>query len=268
MIFENIEGLADWNIAPDWHANRAPGLSAMVRLKDEAEWILPSLESAAAFCDEIVVALQGEQTDGTDGIVRAWAASTECENVEILSYPFDSVPNGPGHGRQARGSVRERAYFYNWCLARTTRSHVVKWDGDMVAFDELGGEIRAALEAGVDFIRFKGVEIVDAHAWRVSATHPFANIETRVFAARPGVHFVTGDFCELLQGQGAVHDQATLDAPAYLHFKWAKARDSATKAWPENWREIDHFRNLAARAAPGAAWQGRIPAALRAAADA
>lgn len=264
MILRNIEGLSEWDIPAGWHRHRRPGLSAMVRLKDEATFCIAALESIAPWCGEIVIALQGAQTDGTDRLVERWAAGRR--NVRVARYPFDSLPNGPGHGDQPKGSVHERAYFYNWCLARTRLSHVVKWDGDMVALDRFGLILEGLVENGFPFIRFHGYEIAgdatDLTRLRCSATHPRANVETRIFPARPDVHFVSGPLCEHLVGLPPRHEQATLQSPAYLHFKWCKPLESATKAWPEGWEFIEHFRTLADRARPGARYTGPVPSAL------
>lgn len=256
LIVENVEGLPEWNIGP-YPGERQPGLSAMVRLKNEAQWVIPSLDSIAPWCDEIVIALQGKQTDGTDRMVRDWA---ECQNHAVVyDYPFDSVPNGPGHDKQQIGSVHERAYFYNWCMAKTGYSHVMKWDGDMVAFDWLGRSVRRALEQQ-PIVRFKGIELVSGLE-RMNK-RKFANQETRVFPARSGLHYVTGPRCEILVGW---HDREStvIEKPAYLHFKWAKPVESATKAWPTDWRRIPHFIELAKRAEPGERYQGEWPSVLK-----
>ena len=123
MILQNTERLADYDIRPDWAEGRRPGLAACVRLKDEADWAVPSLNSIAPWCDEIVIALQGEQSDGTDVLVEDWANGRP--QARVVRYPFDSLPNGPGHGDQPVGSVFERAYFYNWTLAQTRCSHAL-----------------------------------------------------------------------------------------------------------------------------------------------
>jgi|TARA_Y100000310_G_scaffold335800_2_gene418737 hypothetical protein len=95
----------------------------------------------------------------TDAIVQAWCKGHRKASPRIHIYPFQSQPNGPGHGDQIRGSIFERAYFYNWCLAKTTCSHVVKWDGDMVALDDAGQLLKEAM-AQSDVVRFRGQDIV------------------------------------------------------------------------------------------------------------
>lgn len=257
----NVEGYPEW-VVPDDVARRV-GLSAMVRLKNEAMTVAASLQSIVEWCDEIVIALQGEQTDGTDDIVRDWSTA-HGDKVRVLTYPFDSRPNGPGHDTQLRQSVYERAYFYNWVMSRTSRTYVMKWDGDMVAMDDLGDRVHASLSRG-DFVRFGGVEIVSIDGegrMRVSADRPRVSPETRVFRASSLVRYQSGHACEVLTGLPPVSEQQTVERDGYLHFKWAKPRASAMSAWPDDWMWIDHFQRIARRALPGDVWTGPVPSVL------
>lgn len=225
MITENIEGLADWNIVM---GERIPGISAMVRLKEEAEYVIRSLESIL-FCDEIVICLQGEQTDGTDVLVKEWAKGRD--NIFVYEYPFDSLPNGPGHDKQPKGSVYERAYFYNWCLSKTTRSHVLKWDGDMVAVKGIENYLKG------DLASIKG-----KHVYKSGKSREVV-FGSCYFRVTPETYYITGPKCEDL----TIRKAPVVGGLSFIHYKWLKSEASITKAWPKNWREIEHFRNLRAR---------------------
>lgn len=251
----NVEGLSAFDI-PRWR-ERQPGLSAMVRLKNEAEFVLASLNSIADWCDEIVIALQGRQTDGTDTLVREWRRGRG--NVQVLVYPFDSRPNGPGHSRQLRHSIYERAYFYNWTMAHCTRRHVMKWDGDMVAVDGLSEQVRGVVDGNEDGLRFAGWELAALDPPRLSKTHVIANDELRVFRVDSGTRYQSGSHCEQLVWHG---NPVSLREPGYLHFKWCKSRESATQAWPTDWQESAHFRAIYARAEPGDLFPWPLPEGL------
>lgn len=259
----NIEGLTDWNIreqfwlAPDG-TRREFGLSAMIRLRNEAEWIIPSLESIAGWVDEIVITLQGDQTDGTDLLVEDWAK--DRDNVFIYSYPFLSYPNGPGHDKQPRGSLHERAMFYNWSLAKTRFSHVMKHDGDMVAFDWLGPVVRDWMKVH-DPIRFRGVDICGRELTHKSI-RPYTANEVRVFRVTEKTFYYSAANCEsLTYGH---RDGPAIPGNAYLHFKWAKNLDSATKAWPADWRKNSpHYQSVFEKATPGELYRGEWPSVLK-----
>lgn len=252
MILNNIEGLAEYDIPEDWAENRVPGLSAMLRLKNEAEYIRPCLEAIVDWFDEIVICLQ-PCTDGTDEIVREY----ESDKVKIYDYPFDSHPNGPGHDKYPEGSVYDRAYFYNWTLSKTTRTHVAKWDGDMVAMDWLAGSVHELIHR-YDIVRCKGVDICGD--WFVSP-HPHTANEPRFFRVTPETFYVQGKYCETFTQHHA--KGFDIASPGYLHFKWAKSRASATKAWPDDWADIEHFvRIYNNKAHPVEKYVGEIPSPL------
>lgn len=234
-------------------SSRTPGLSAMLRVKDEAEYMSFALRSIYPWVDEIVIAVQGRQSDNTWQIAQAWG---ELDKVSVYHFPHESYPNGPGHDNQPKG-VHERSYFYNWVLDKTTRTHAMKWDGDMVALDHISKEIK-----GKDYVRFEGAEIVSLNPMRVSASHPVANIETRIFPVGR-CRYVTGTHCEVLDGQPSRTDQYTIRGPAYLHFKWCKSMESITNAWPEGWESIDHFRRIRERGKPGRLYSGPMPSCMK-----
>lgn len=225
MRLSNIEGYEDWNIRPDWARDREPGISAFVRVRHEAEWIEKSL-SSIDWCDEIVIAIHGEQEDGTDDIIRGWAEGRS--HVRVMEYPFLSRPNGPGHDQQPKGSVHESAYFYNWTLSRTTRSHALKWDGDMVAFDWLEDRLRERCAAWGS-VYFAGVDIAATEPLRVSLTHPLAASEPRLFRVSSSTYYETGLMTQTLR---VPEPRFRIDEPGYLHFKWAKSPESQRSARP------------------------------------
>lgn len=267
LYLTNREGLADWTIRDGFWRDRPHGLSAMVRLKDEAEWLKPSLDSIAGWCDEVALFLQGAQTDGTDRVAEEWAAA-HPDIAKVYRFPFDSLPNGPGHDRQPRGSVHERAYFYNWCLALTRFDHAMKWDGDMVALDDLGPKVRGLMAEGrADLVGFRGIEMCGTALTHMSRAPRTAN-EPRVFRVNEGTWYHTGARTEYftLQSGWRERPEAVEIAPApYLHFKWAKDEASATKAWPPDWQSEPngHYRRLMERKAkPGERYDGPWPSAL------
>lgn len=234
---------------------RTPGLSAMLRVKDEAEYLPFALRSIYPWVDEVVIAVQGKQSDHTWDIAEAWG---ELDKVSVYHFPHESFPNGPGHDKQPPG-IHERSYFYNWTLAKVTRTHAMKWDGDMVAMDDCGDRIHAAMKDN-DYVRFAGVDLASTSPYRVSASHPVANIETRVFPVRR-CHYVTGSHCEVLTGHPRRVEQATIEDPVYLHFKWVKL-NGVTTAWPDGWEDLDHFCRLTERAKPGRVYTGPVPSVL------
>lgn len=257
MITRNREGLRDFDIREDWHADREPGLSAMMRIKDEETWVALAIESILDWCDEIVIALQ-PCSDRTPEIVQRYA---DRPNVRVVFYPFMIAPMGPSHGSW-RGhascpdnSVHASAYFYNWTLAQTTRSHVLKWDGDMVAMDWLGRRVRSAMDAGRIRVRMIGTDIVGDELRHVG-NHPLCPTDG-VLRVIPSMHYYQGDRTQKLS---YAHQPDELIEGAFLHFKWARCPlESVTKQWPDGWEDMPHFQRIVSRREPVAAYDGEYP---------
>ena len=226
------------------------GLSAMLRIKNEEQFIKPCIESIIDWFDEVVVCLQN-CTDGTEKIVRAF----DDPKIKIYHYRFDSLPNGDGYNKQDATSPYSRTYFYNWCLDKCSYDHVCKWDGDMVAMDWLGESIIILIDSGVDYIKFSGLNIVNNNylgSHQKSATDG-------VFKVTQQTRYVNGIASEKLTG---VKVQKEIIKPAYLDFKWSKPIATATAAWPNDWESMPHFQNIIKRAEPIIKYTGEYPSCI------
>ncbi len=258
MKLVNREGLAAFDCEPD-HSDRKPGLSAMLRVHNEEAWIGLALESVLPWVDEAVVVLN-HCTDATPRIVAdVWLRNPE--KVKVFEYRFKLHPMGPGHDDCPADSVHACAYYYNFAQAKTTRTHVLKWDGDMVAMDWLGDEIRDLISGGHDRIKFEGRDLVGDDLTMIGC-HPRCPTNG-VYKVRAGVHYAQGPMTQNLRS--VPEPPHVIEPPAFLHFKWCrKSFASAAVQWPENWREIPHFQRIAERRHPVARYEGEYPASVRA----
>jgi glycosyltransferase involved in cell wall biosynthesis len=133
--FTNSEGLADYDFvlrAKTWRH----GVSAMLRVKNEARKILSCLSSLIGAVDEVVV-IDNASTDATVDLVRTFKHERDARNkVSLLSYPFTIARCGAEHRNTPADSVRSLVYYYNWCLSKCRCSYVFKIDADMVLLPE------------------------------------------------------------------------------------------------------------------------------------
>jgi hypothetical protein len=110
-------------------------ISAMLRVRDEEEFLHAAVSSIADLVDEIVL-VDNQSTDRTPEIVRQ-LASEHSDKVAVHAYPHPVARVGAEQAAAARGrreaGVRTLAEYYNWCLARCREPFVLKWDGDMIA---------------------------------------------------------------------------------------------------------------------------------------
>lgn len=117
-------------------ALRGTAISAMVRVRNEEEFLRPAIESIAELVDEIVL-VDNLSTDATPAIIADLARAYRGKVVSAsYSYPVRRVGHetaelAGSHG--AHASPHLSANFYNWCLQRCSRPFVLKWDGDMIA---------------------------------------------------------------------------------------------------------------------------------------
>lgn len=226
-------------------------VGAFLRLKDEAMFLDYCLQSIVEHFDQIVLCTQGEQQDNTIEICERWA--DRWEHITHHHYPYDSVPNGPDYGDEVKKhcETKSRAYFYNWCLEKLTTDWKCKWDGDMVMLD-----------AGMPVLDDSGTEMATG-GWDMAGDLEHTNgeyfIEVRFF--KEG-YYIDGQYCEQFArrlpraGEATKHD-------CFIHLKWLKPEYSITKAWPENWRQIDHFQRIWERRLPKKPYEGELPSCLK-----
>lgn len=129
----NREGIPEYDVRWFWQDHApAAGLTAVVRVKDEARnlpWVLPPLLAAV----DRVVLVDNQSGDGTADVARRVAEKAEASaKLEIVSYPFDVSRCGSEHLATPGDSVHSLTHFYNWSFAHTTTRYSMKMDGDMV----------------------------------------------------------------------------------------------------------------------------------------
>lgn len=214
-------------------------ISAVLRLKDEAEWLDLCLHTIFPIFSEIVLVTQGSQQDNTVEICKNW---NTFEKVKYFHYEYDSRPNGPGHNNQPYDKY-SRAFFYNWSFEKATKEWVCKWDGDMLALPSCEKYFYQALIENKS-LDFKGVDVVQ-DLYHIG-DREFCASEKRLYKTG---QYVNGSHSETLSNRkpsGSIR----VEEPLYIHTKWAKSVRSATKAWPEDWSTSQHFKNI---------WKRRVP---------
>lgn len=113
-------------------------ISAMVRVRNEEEFLAPSVRSIADHVDEILL-VDNLSTDATPEVIRSLAEAYP-EKVVAHRYPHEVRRVGRETWELAgrsdgTTSPHLSANYYNWCLARCSHPHVLKWDADMLALE-------------------------------------------------------------------------------------------------------------------------------------
>lgn len=211
MIYENREKLEKYYIAEDWHKNRMPGISAMIRIKDEEESIGPCLESILPFFDEVVMGL--DCSDRTRDIINSF----NSRKIKVYDYPYFlwSV-----NGKSYPDSIHDRAYYSNWILSKTTKSIISKWDADMIMLPDMYNDKIRNLAEGKNVVRLCGYNPINLKPFTLSAFKPIDQFEVRFFPADKRLHFIQNDEEGILQNDmklpPAQFEQFTYDTTGLL----------------------------------------------------
>lgn len=113
--------------------NRGAGVSAILRVRDGAEFLELGLASCIDVFDEIV-AVYHQCSDDTPDILHRFAAA-HPRVLKVYEYPHEVIPpNTARHAREGAGSRHTIAALCNYALSKTTRRFCVKHDADHVYF--------------------------------------------------------------------------------------------------------------------------------------
>ena len=179
MYLKNREGIQEYNIAEDWYKKRAPGISAMIRIYNEEQWIGPCLESILPFFDEIVITVYC--TDRTKEIAKSF----KSDKIKIYDYPFKLEEV---NGYSYKDSVHDTAYYYNWSLSKTTKTTACKWDADMIMLSNFYKYYNPILKKNV--VRTCGYNLASLEPVRLSKLDPYAKYDPRFFDVKKYTYWI------------------------------------------------------------------------------
>jgi uncharacterized protein YnzC (UPF0291/DUF896 family) len=120
--------------------NRRKKITAMIRVKNENEFLFASVLSKAHLVDEIVI-IDNLSTDRTPEEVEQLRRELGSK-VKTYSYPYEVARMGEDYHALQRNDPKSPGLLhnvYNWCLAKCRMTFIMKWDGDMIAVD--GAEV-------------------------------------------------------------------------------------------------------------------------------
>jgi glycosyltransferase involved in cell wall biosynthesis len=129
--FQNREGYLNFHFTLETRY-RPPGVSAMLRVRNEERKLASCLASIYDLFDEIVVVDNGSQDRTLDAALAFKARRDPAGKVRLYAYSFQVVKFGPEHLATPEDSVHSFVYYSNWCLSRCSRRYVCKWDADML----------------------------------------------------------------------------------------------------------------------------------------
>jgi glycosyltransferase involved in cell wall biosynthesis len=151
-----------WSLTLAHKLRRAGRVSAMLRVRDEEEFLRSAVDSIVDLVDEVVV-VDNLSRDGTPAIIRdlrraypgkvvADAYPHEIRRVGRETLELVNMPGGVT-------SPHHSATFYNFCLRRCRYEYVLKWDGDMIATPAFGEALDGWRRSGKPVLIMHGANV-------------------------------------------------------------------------------------------------------------
>ncbi|MBT4520660.1 MAG: glycosyltransferase family 2 protein [Halieaceae bacterium] len=248
--FKNIEGLEKYNFTLKSEKKR-PGITAMVRVKNEESNIAACIASVMPCVDEVLIIDNGS-TDATVSRIQAVVEKHETgKPLRLLSYPFSVARCGDEHKQTHEHSVHNLAYYYNWCLSHCSTSHVIKWDADMRVISEASAQLGFS-----HFLKYLSSTRPNALGsfpvqtiylemnGKAVTTCDDIHTELRFFPNTPDIYFVKGNNWEYLH-HPRFHQLERSEEVFCYEIKDTRQQEFAH--WSEisfdGWRKVLEYRN-------------------------
>lgn len=140
-------------------AGRPRRVTAMVRVRDEEEFVEPAVLSIAEVVDHVVL-VDNLSRDRTPTILERLAAALPGK-ADRYAYPHEIARVGSESRALAAtpDDPRTSAAYYNWCLQRCHTPYVLKWDGDMIATEVFVEEMNAWRHSSRLSVIFSGLNV-------------------------------------------------------------------------------------------------------------
>jgi glycosyltransferase involved in cell wall biosynthesis len=213
-------------------AQRAPKtLAAMVRIRNEEEFLYPAIRSIVEAVDQVVL-IDNLSDDRTPEIIRQLQAEFP-HIVAAYVYPHRVARYGAENAElsrtlRGRRSPQLLANYYNWCLRRCAASHIMKWDADMVATAQFAQALTLFRSGPMQVMYISGINVHPARTHTVVGTPdrviaPYEDYEPRIFPKLFASYDNRARVYETLASPYANTDLAMRYTPmTYLHMKFCK----------------------------------------------
>ncbi len=128
-------------------ADRLPGVSAFMRIRNGADYLEASIRTHIAFYDEIV-AVHNQCTDATADILARLTAEFGPK-LRVFHYlPTVSPPGSAGHANTPGDAPASMVTYSNFALATTRHQWAVKLDDDHLAIPDAVSRMVADIRSG------------------------------------------------------------------------------------------------------------------------
>jgi len=212
---------AAWAVADALAHAQTKRISAMMRVRNEEEFLGAAVDSIAGLVDEVVI-VDNASSDRTPDVIEELVR----KYPEIRAFSFPHRVARPGQEnldtvRKGNGAGLERlSTYYNFALDKCRYPFVLKWDGDAVAGPQLRQAWQRWRSGGYLAMKIRGLN-----------THPD---RAHVLAARVADHerlagMLAGDMLP-----GWAGDMTHTDLEAWLYPRFLARYGDSLCWWCEN----------------------------------
>lgn len=165
-------------------AGRPPKkISAVMRIKNEAEFLERSINSVIDLVDELVI-IDNCSVDGSAEVVADFANRFPGK-VKALAYPHKLARYGDetlqlAATKKGRKSPSYLPNFYNWTTAQCAGPYILKWDGDTVATNALAPTLERFRQSKMQVMCHTGINLHPDRNCYI-AGRPLEEMEPRLF---------------------------------------------------------------------------------------
>ena len=194
-------------------------ISAMVRVKNEDQFLRASILSIIDHIDEVVI-VDNQSNDNTSSIICD-LLNEYPNKIRSFSYNFSIARCGEDNEREFKkdpNSPSLLSTFYNWSMAKCSFPYVLKWDGDMIATDEFHVALDKFRRSNMNCLRFFGLNV---HSNFENATAKKYSDEEVCIFPKKFVSFKSDSVYEVLNGRVLKHNMRVKES-CYLHMKFCK----------------------------------------------
>ncbi len=180
------------------HKNKLEkGISLIIRAKNEEPNIKQCIESVVDLVDEIIL-VDNNSTDNTLNLMKFY--ESKYENVKVYQYKINVSKVGIEHKNAlANKNKNTLSTFYNWCLSKTTKYNVFKWDADFICirnnFIQLVNKYNLKNRNDKFAIWFTGKTLFENNNKFYLNYNSFYN-EYRIFSYKNNFEWYDGNTCE------------------------------------------------------------------------
>ena len=177
--------------------NLENGISLIIRAKNEESNIDLCIKSVIDLVDEIIF-IDNNSTDNTYELVKKY--TYKYDKIKLYQYNINVNKVGIDHKEALKNNNKNTlGTFYNWCLSKSTKNNVFKWDADFICiqnnFIQLVEIYNLKKREDKFAIWFTGITLFENNNNYYLNPNSYYN-EFRIFSFKNNFSWYDGEICE------------------------------------------------------------------------